>query len=135
MTTFLLLSCVVLFIHVSHLMCMYGKGVRPTLPTHEEVGKIAFGHMRRAREAAVGGRSRVMDYKTLTEPQKRTIYRKRRPTEACHIPTQPLHHISCGVNGCFALRFSPDGKTLAAACAEALIFTVKVTQLGESYFV
>lgn len=112
------------------------RGVRPTLPTHEEIGKVEFRHMRRAREAAVGKSKKVMDFHTLTEAEKRTIYRKRRPTEECRIPSAPLHHIPCGTNGCFALKWSPDGKTLAAACAESLIFTVKLydTETGNRLF-
>ena len=78
---------------------------------------------------------------------RRTIQRKRKGGEDCKIPNTGstafplsslpfnapislslavLHEISCGQTGCFALCFSPDGRTLAAACGEPLLFTVKV---------
>ncbi|XP_073193483.1 jouberin isoform X2 [Lepidochelys kempii] len=41
----------------------------------------------------------------------------RLPGQACRIPNKHLFSLRAGDMGCFCIRFSQDGKTLAAACA------------------
>ncbi|KAJ1154756.1 hypothetical protein NDU88_007499 [Pleurodeles waltl] len=40
------------------------------------------------------------------------------PGQACRIPNKHLFSLRAGQQGCFSIRFSHDGRTLAAACAD-----------------
>ncbi|XP_064025371.1 jouberin isoform X2 [Pogoniulus pusillus] len=58
-------------------------------------------------------RSREPFSEKIKEPLKWT----RLPGQACRIPNKHLFSLRAGDMGCFCIRFSHDGKTLAAACA------------------
>jgi WD40 repeat protein len=108
------------------------KGIRPTLPTDEEVGKIEFSVM--LAQANIMNSSAIqntqddpeMQVKTLAALQRRAEVRSRRAHETCFVPNVELHRLSCGTNGCSVLKFSPDGQVLAAACGEVLLHTIKL---------
>ncbi|NXS53946.1 AHI1 protein, partial [Brachypteracias leptosomus] len=51
------------------------------------------------------------------EEKKEPIKWTRLPGQACRIPNKHLFSLRGGDMGCFCIRFSHDGKTLAAACA------------------
>ncbi|XP_068006101.1 jouberin isoform X3 [Melanerpes formicivorus] len=51
------------------------------------------------------------------EVKKETFKWTRLPGQACRIPNKHLFSLRAGDMGCFCIRFSHDGKTLAAACA------------------
>ncbi|NXF41295.1 AHI1 protein, partial [Nyctibius bracteatus] len=54
---------------------------------------------------------------TLAEVKKEPCKWTRLPGQACRIPNKHLFSLRSGDMGCFCIRFSHDGKTLAAACA------------------
>ncbi|XP_075453507.1 jouberin isoform X4 [Ascaphus truei] len=50
---------------------------------------------------------------------KKELFRwTRLPGQACRIPNRHLFSLRAGHMGCFSVRFSNDGRTLAAACAD-----------------
>ncbi|NXM69290.1 AHI1 protein, partial [Serilophus lunatus] len=51
------------------------------------------------------------------EEKKELFKWSRLPGQACRIPNKHLFSLRGGDMGCFCIRFSHDGKTLAAACA------------------
>ncbi|NXN17765.1 AHI1 protein, partial [Indicator maculatus] len=51
------------------------------------------------------------------EEKKEPFKWTRLPGQACRIPNKHLFSLRAGDMGCFCIRFSRDGKTLAAACA------------------
>ncbi|KAM6279122.1 jouberin isoform 3-T3 [Porphyrio hochstetteri] len=51
-------------------------------------------------------------------PEKKELCKwTRLPGQACRIPNKHLFSLRAGDTGCFCIRFSHDGRTLAAACA------------------
>ncbi|XP_068255028.1 LOW QUALITY PROTEIN: jouberin [Nyctibius grandis] len=54
---------------------------------------------------------------TLPEAKKEPCKWTRLPEQACRIPNKHLFSLRSGDMGCFCIRFSHDGRTLAAACA------------------
>ncbi|XP_071596949.1 jouberin [Heliangelus exortis] len=53
----------------------------------------------------------------FAEEQKQSLRWTRIPGQACRIPNKHLLSLRGGDMGCFCIRFSHDGRTLAAACA------------------
>ncbi|NWI19371.1 AHI1 protein, partial [Crypturellus soui] len=53
----------------------------------------------------------------LPEEKKEQFKWSRLPGQVCRIPNKHLFSLRGGDMGCFCIRFSHDGKTLAAACA------------------
>ncbi|KAJ8291162.1 hypothetical protein GJAV_G00022110 [Gymnothorax javanicus] len=53
----------------------------------------------------------------------------RAPGQMCRIPNKSVLMFRGGQMGCFALRFSPDGRALAAACADRDAFPVIVYEI------
>uniref|UniRef100_A0A8C3J1M0 Jouberin n=1 Tax=Calidris pygmaea TaxID=425635 RepID=A0A8C3J1M0_9CHAR len=53
----------------------------------------------------------------IPEEKKEPIKWTRLPGQVCRIPNKHLFSLRGGDMGCFCIRFSHDGKTLAAACA------------------
>ncbi|KAM9382172.1 jouberin [Phaethornis superciliosus] len=53
----------------------------------------------------------------FAEKQKQSFRWTRLPGQACRIPNKHLLSLRGGDMGCFCIRFSHDGRTLAAACA------------------
>ncbi|NWT79507.1 AHI1 protein, partial [Lanius ludovicianus] len=56
-------------------------------------------------------------YEPSSEEKKEPFKWSRLPGQACHIPNKHLFSLRGGDMGCFCIRFSHDGRTLAAACA------------------
>ncbi|NXM02860.1 AHI1 protein, partial [Tyrannus savana] len=56
-------------------------------------------------------------YEPSPEEKKEPFKWSRLPGQACRIPNKHLFSLRGGDMGCFCVRFSHDGKTLAAACA------------------
>ncbi|NXK86550.1 AHI1 protein, partial [Formicarius rufipectus] len=56
-------------------------------------------------------------YEPFPEEKKEPFKWSRLPGQACRIPNKHLFSLRGGDMGCFCVRFSHDGKTLAAACA------------------
>ncbi|XP_025929998.1 jouberin isoform X7 [Apteryx rowi] len=54
---------------------------------------------------------------SLPEEKKEQFKWTRLPGQVCRIPNKHLFSLRGGDMGCFCIRFSHDGKTLAAACA------------------
>ncbi|NWX89310.1 AHI1 protein, partial [Nothoprocta pentlandii] len=53
----------------------------------------------------------------LPEEKKEQFKWTRLPGQVCRIPNKHLFSLRGGDMGCFCIRFAPDGRTLAAACA------------------
>ncbi|XP_069462846.1 jouberin [Ambystoma mexicanum] len=52
------------------------------------------------------------------DKMKELVKWTRFPGQACRIPNKHLFSLQAGQQGCFSIRFSNDGRTLAAACAD-----------------
>jgi jouberin len=109
------------------------KGARPLLPTQIEEGRIGFYKLysqnsSRPRSAIDSGQVSLIDHGIAPPQSSKQIsaFRLRRPNDSCLLPNSVLHSLSVAPKGCFALKFSPDGSILAAACGERLMFTIKL---------
>ncbi|XP_069831088.1 jouberin isoform X2 [Dendropsophus ebraccatus] len=60
----------------------------------------------------------AMKDNNLTDAKKEPFKWTRLPGQACHIPNRHFLSLRGGQMGCFSLRFSHVGRTLAAACAD-----------------
>jgi WD40 repeat protein len=113
------------------------RGARPLLPTQIEEGRMDYPELMATitpmdefvssdPNTAAGQRARKKAVEQMSAVQKAAIVRRRKVAEECLIPNNLVHEISAGLTGCFCLRYSPDGRTLAAACGDGLMFTIKL---------
>ncbi|XP_073726052.1 jouberin isoform X2 [Misgurnus anguillicaudatus] len=65
----------------------------------------------------------------LLETKSETIKWSRLPGQVCRIPNKPMHSFREGQMGCFTLRFSHDGRALAAACADRDVFPIVIYEI------
>ncbi|KAG7465735.1 hypothetical protein MATL_G00156670 [Megalops atlanticus] len=65
----------------------------------------------------------------LQEAKADIVRWSRAPGQVCRIPNKPMLSLRGGQMGCFALRFSPDGRAMAAACADRDAFPVIVYEI------
>ncbi|NXP79234.1 AHI1 protein, partial [Ramphastos sulfuratus] len=63
------------------------------------------------------GEGSEKSHKPFPEEKNEPFKWARLPGQACRIPNKHLFSLRAGDMGCFCIRFSHDGKTLAAACA------------------
>ncbi|NXH17081.1 AHI1 protein, partial [Bucco capensis] len=70
-----------------------------------------------ARTCELQGQGSEKSCEPLLEEKKEPFKWTRLPGQACRIPNKHLFSLRGGDLGCFCIRFSHDGKTLAAACA------------------
>ncbi|XP_030345631.1 jouberin isoform X2 [Strigops habroptila] len=83
------------------------KGIK--LPDHQEQGSATLcEHQREGSKNSC---------ESFPEEKKEPFKWTRLPGQACRIPNKLLFSLRGGELGCFCIRFSHDGKTLAAACA------------------
>uniref|UniRef100_A0A8C7T181 Abelson helper integration site 1 n=1 Tax=Oncorhynchus mykiss TaxID=8022 RepID=A0A8C7T181_ONCMY len=69
--------------------------------------------------------------RTITQPlsNKPELRWSRMPGQVCRIPNKPMLSFRGGQMGCFTIRFSHDGRKLAAACADRDAFPVIVYEI------
>uniref|UniRef100_A0A8C2C9I8 SH3 domain-containing protein n=1 Tax=Cyprinus carpio TaxID=7962 RepID=A0A8C2C9I8_CYPCA len=60
----------------------------------------------------------------ILESKSENIKWSRIPGQVCRIPNKPMQSFRGGQMGCFTLRFSHDGRALAAACADRDAFPI-----------
>lgn len=60
----------------------------------------------------------------ILESKSETMKWSRMPGQVCRIPNKPMQSFRGGQIGCFTLRFSHDGRALAAACADRDSFPI-----------
>ncbi|KAI4885132.1 hypothetical protein NFI96_020038 [Prochilodus magdalenae] len=65
----------------------------------------------------------------LLEGKSEVIKWSRVPGQVCRIPNKPMLSFRGGQMGCFTLRFSYDGRTLAAGCADRDAFPIVVYEI------
>ncbi|XP_066525055.1 jouberin [Hoplias malabaricus] len=65
----------------------------------------------------------------LLENKSEVIKWSRVPGQMCRIPNKPMLSFRGGQLGCFTLRFSHDGRALAAACADKDAFPIVVYEI------
>uniref|UniRef100_A0A671NBD6 Jouberin n=1 Tax=Sinocyclocheilus anshuiensis TaxID=1608454 RepID=A0A671NBD6_9TELE len=65
----------------------------------------------------------------ILESKSEIIKWSRIPGQGCRIPNKPMHSFRGGQMGCFTLRFSHDGRTLAAACADRDAFPIIIYEI------
>ncbi|XP_017555368.1 jouberin [Pygocentrus nattereri] len=65
----------------------------------------------------------------LLERKSEAIKWSRVPGQVCRIPNKPMLSFRGGQMGCFTLRFSYDGRALAAACADRDAFPIVVYEI------
>jgi WD40 repeat protein len=132
------------WIHISGVAPLESRVVKAERPQHatdQEVGRISYEQMARVLldepeyeskhdKKLRGELQQSMD--GLSWHQRHALMRKRKPDDACEIPSKQLHQLSCGIHGAFAVRFSPSGRYIAAACGEHITFSIKLydTQTG-----
>ncbi|KAL1257510.1 hypothetical protein QQF64_010754 [Cirrhinus molitorella] len=65
----------------------------------------------------------------ILESKSEIIKWSRIPGQVCRIPNKPMHSFRGGQMGCFTLRFSHDGRALAAACADRDAFPIIIYEI------
>ncbi|XP_072545450.1 jouberin isoform X2 [Salminus brasiliensis] len=65
----------------------------------------------------------------VLENKSEAIKWSRVPGQVCRIPNKPMLSFRGGQMGCFTLRFSHDGRALAAACADRDAFPIVVYEI------
>ncbi|KFP70245.1 PREDICTED: jouberin, partial [Acanthisitta chloris] len=68
------------------------------------------------------------------EEKKEPFKWSRLPGQACRIPNKHLFSLRGGDLGCFCIRFSHDGKTLAAACAGRKGYPIVLYEIPSGQF-
>ncbi|NXF04483.1 AHI1 protein, partial [Smithornis capensis] len=68
------------------------------------------------------------------EEKKELFKWSRLPGQACRIPNKHLFSLRGGDMGCFCIRFSHDGKTLAAACAGRNGYPIALYEIPSGQF-
>ncbi|KTG07197.1 hypothetical protein cypCar_00039967, partial [Cyprinus carpio] len=65
----------------------------------------------------------------ILESKSENIKWSRIPGQVCRIPNKPMQSFRGGQMGCFTLRFSHDGRALAAACADRDAFPIIIYEI------
>ncbi|XP_056112023.1 jouberin isoform X1 [Rhinichthys klamathensis goyatoka] len=65
----------------------------------------------------------------ILESKSETMKWSRMPGQVCRIPNKPMQSFRGGQIGCFTLRFSHDGRALAAACADRDSFPIIIYEI------
>ncbi|XXQ38821.1 WD domain, G-beta repeat [Plasmodiophora brassicae] len=103
------------------------RGKRPRLPTDIEQGRIGYDEMRSkfgpASPTDTPGHARDS---APVSTRQRSNCRQRLRGDPCLVPNEEAGRLSSGTLGAFVVEFSPDGRFVAAACAEYLMFPVKL---------
>lgn len=68
------------------------------------------------------------------EEKKEQLKWSRLPGQACRIPNKHLFSLRGGDMGCFCIRFSHDGRTLAAACAGKNGYPITLYEIPSGQF-
>uniref|UniRef100_A0A8C3L9L0 Jouberin n=1 Tax=Chrysolophus pictus TaxID=9089 RepID=A0A8C3L9L0_CHRPC len=68
------------------------------------------------------------------EEKKEQLKWSRLPGQACRIPNKHLFSLRGGDMGCFCIRFSHDGRTLAAACAGKNGYPIALYEIPSGQF-
>ncbi|NXO63920.1 AHI1 protein, partial [Phainopepla nitens] len=69
-----------------------------------------------------------------SEEKKEPFKWSRLPGQACRIPNKHLFSLRAGDMGCFCIRFSHDGRTLAAACAGRNGYPIALYEIPSGQF-
>ncbi|NXO34885.1 AHI1 protein, partial [Locustella ochotensis] len=69
-----------------------------------------------------------------SEEKKEPFKWSRMPGQACRIPNKHLFSLRGGDMGCFCIRFSHDGRTLAAACAGRNGYPIALYEIPSGQF-
>ncbi|XP_065589368.1 jouberin isoform X2 [Cyrtonyx montezumae] len=69
-----------------------------------------------------------------SEEKKEQLKWSRLPGQACRIPNKHLFSLRGGDMGCFCIRFSHDGRTLAAACAGKNGYPIALYEIPSGQF-
>ncbi|XP_074846616.1 jouberin isoform X2 [Carettochelys insculpta] len=82
---------------------------RSMMAVQQEEGRTSFSELQNetSKKASIYS----------AQEKKEQLKWTRLPGQACRIPNKHLFSLRAGDMGCFCIRFSHDGKTLAAACA------------------
>ncbi|NXE33492.1 AHI1 protein, partial [Ptilorrhoa leucosticta] len=70
----------------------------------------------------------------FSEEKKEPFKWSRLPGQACRIPNKHLFSLRGGDMGCFCIRFSHDGRTLAAACAGRNGYPIALYEIPSGQF-
>ncbi|NXC95361.1 AHI1 protein, partial [Certhia familiaris] len=73
-------------------------------------------------------------YEPSSEEKKEPLKWSRLPGQACRIPNKHLFSLRGGDMGCFCIRFSHDGRTLAAACAGRNGYPIALYEIPSGQF-
>ncbi|XP_046907714.1 jouberin [Hypomesus transpacificus] len=95
--------------------------IRSMMALQQERGSTSFSELQ--SEVTRRTTTQMMDSKPALLKWSRV------PGQACRIPNKPSLAFRGGQMGCFTVRFSHDGRTLAAACADRDAFPVVVYEI------
>ncbi|XP_062517863.1 jouberin-like [Corticium candelabrum] len=98
--------------------------LRSLLPTEQERGRQTFEELDSETTMRLKGGVSSHSMKH-TRP---TIW-TRIPGQACRIPNKKQHTLQSGKKGCFVLKFSHDGHSLAAGCGDDHTFPVIIYEI------
>ncbi|KFQ02855.1 Jouberin, partial [Haliaeetus albicilla] len=91
------------------------RGIK--LPDHKKCHFRSLGSCSSATLCELQREGSKKSCEPFPEEKKEPFKWTRLPGQACRIPNKHLFSLRGGDMGCFCIRFSHDGKTLAAACA------------------
>uniref|UniRef100_A0A8C1SI20 Abelson helper integration site 1 n=1 Tax=Cyprinus carpio TaxID=7962 RepID=A0A8C1SI20_CYPCA len=107
------------------------KGLKP--PEHVDPGIRSMMALQQERgSTSYSELNTEMTNKTsaqIQESKSEIIKWSRIPGQVCRIPNKPMHSFRGGQMGCFTLRFSHDGRALAAACADRDAFPIIIYEI------
>jgi jouberin len=98
--------------------------LRSILPTEQERGRQTFEQLDSETRARLKG---GVSSQSINQ-QKKTIW-TRLPSQACRIPNKKLYSLQSGKKGCFILKFSHDGCSLAAGCGDEHSFPIIIYEI------
>ncbi|XP_035177491.1 jouberin isoform X3 [Oxyura jamaicensis] len=101
------------------------RGIK--LPDHQEQSSATLCELQRE------GSKKTCEI-TSPEEKKEQLKWTRLPGQACRIPNKHLFSLRGGDMGCFCIRFSHDGKTLAAACAGRNGYPIALYEIPSGQF-
>ncbi|ESO98402.1 hypothetical protein LOTGIDRAFT_62094, partial [Lottia gigantea] len=94
---------------------MVEPSTRSMFPTQEELGKMTYEDLQRSMN---------LTSKTHEESKRPLTMWNRLHGQTCRIPNHHMMSLKAGRKGCFVLRFSHDGRSLACACRDTETYPI-----------
>jgi WD40 repeat protein len=101
--------------------------LRSRVPYEREINTLDLLDAEKNAEDLKDGKEGEKNSETqMTDLQRRALIRARADHKPCLLPDALLHKIPSGPQGSTVIAFSPNGRFLAAGCADGITFPVRV---------